>query len=42
MTVSGCLTALAAILFTLDHKFTDLTWGAFALAVGALLTRGRS
>ena len=41
VTVSGSLLAFATVLFALDHKFTELTWGALALAVGALLTRGK-
>jgi hypothetical protein len=41
ITVSGCLLALAMILFALDHRFTEFTWGAFALAAGAFLTRGK-
>ena len=42
MTVSDGLLALAAVLFLLDHRFSDLTWGAIALAAGALLIRGMS
>src|SRR5215472_14225203 len=37
-TVSGGLLCLAAVLFLLDHRFTGLTWGALALAAGAVLT----
>ncbi len=42
MTVSGGLMALAAALFLLDHRWTDLTWGALALAAGAFLTGRQS
>jgi len=42
VTVSGALLAFAAVLFALDHRFSDLTWGALALATGALLTSGKS
>ena len=41
MTVSGGLLALATVLFALDHRFSELTWGGLALAAGALLTRGK-
>ena len=40
MTVSGSLLGLAGILLALDHRFSELTWGALALAIGAFLTRG--
>jgi hypothetical protein len=40
ITVSDGLLCLALILFLLDHKFSELTWGGLALATGALLTRG--
>lgn len=39
VTVSGGLLALATLLFALDHRFGQLTWGAVTLAAGALLTR---
>jgi hypothetical protein len=42
MTVSGALLAFAAVLFALDHRFSDRTWGALALATGAVLTSGKS
>ena len=42
VTVSGGLLALAALLFALDHNFSQLTWGAIALAAGAILTKDRS
>jgi hypothetical protein len=35
------LTGVAVILLLLDHRFSELTWGALALAVGAYLTRGK-
>ena len=41
VTVSGSLIGLAAILFALDHRWTEFTWGGVALAIGALLTRER-
>jgi hypothetical protein len=40
--VSGGLLALATALFLLDHCWTELTWGALALAAGAFLTGGLS
>ncbi len=39
LTVSGGLLALGATLFVLDHRWTNLTWGALALTAGAYLTR---
>ncbi len=41
VTVSGALLSLSTVLFALDHRFSQLTWGAIALAAGALLTRGK-
>lgn len=41
ITLSGSLLSLAAMLFLLDHRFTEMTWGALALAAGVLLTRAR-
>jgi hypothetical protein len=41
-TVSGGLLALATALFLLDHRWTELTWGALALASGAVLTKNWS
>lgn len=41
VTVGGALLAFAAVLFALDHSFGDRTWGALALATGALLTSGK-
>ena len=38
-TVSGALLALAATLFLLDHRWTELTCGALALAAGAVLIK---
>ena len=40
-TVSGGLLLLATVLFALDHNYSDFTWGAVALATGALLTKGK-
>jgi hypothetical protein len=40
-TVSGGLLQLAAALFLLDHRWSELTWGALALAAGAFLTGDR-
>lgn len=39
MTVGGSLLSLAAVLFLLDHRFSEKTWGAVSLAAAVLLTR---
>jgi hypothetical protein len=42
MTVSDGFLALGGALFLLDHRWTELTAGALALAAGAWITRGRN